>query len=108
LLPDIFRSINNKKNIILRNPNHIRPWQHVLDPLIGYLTLSKKQYENKINNIIPAWNFGPDQKNFKKVIDIVGYINKKINFKNKLKSNEVANTMIHESNFVTASITPYK
>lgn len=95
LLPDIFRSINNKKNIILRNPNHIRPWQHVLDPLMGYLTLSKKQYENKINNNIPAWNFGPDQKNFKRVIDIVRYINKKINFKYKInKKNKFEETSI--------------
>ena len=44
LIPDAIRSFLNKKSIILRNPNFNRPWQHVLEPLKGYLILALKQY----------------------------------------------------------------
>ena len=74
LIPDIVSAINNKKKLKIRNPNHIRPWQHVLDPLMGYLILAEKQYTNKVDNKEHAWNFGPNKSNFKKVIDIVKYI----------------------------------
>ena len=40
IVPDCMRSIKNDSKLILRNPNHIRPWQHVLDPLNGYLLLA--------------------------------------------------------------------
>jgi CDP-glucose 4,6-dehydratase len=79
LVPDILRSINNKKKITVRNPNFIRPWQHILDPLIGYLSLAKKQYENKLNNQT-SWNFGPNKANFKTVIEIIQFIKKLHNF----------------------------
>ena len=78
LVPDIIKAINNNKKLIIRNPNQIRPWQHVLDPLMGYMCLAEKQYKNKIKDSNNCWNFGPDKKSFKKVIDIVNYI-KKIN-----------------------------
>ena len=74
LIPDIVSAINNKKKLKVRNPNHIRPWQHVLDPLMGYLILAEKQYTNKMDNNEHTWNFGPKKNNFKKVIDIVKYI----------------------------------
>ena len=74
LVPDIIRSINNKKKITIRNPNFIRPWQHVLDPLMGYLSLAKKQYENKLSNQFSSWNFGPNKKNFKTVMEIIQFI----------------------------------
>ncbi len=81
LVPDIIRSINNKKKLKIRNPYHIRPWQHVLDPLVGYLILAKKQHLKKINTDIDfAWNFGPQKNNFKKVYDVVKYIQKLENF----------------------------
>ena len=56
-IPDCIRSINSNKTIILRNPNFNRPWQHVLEPLKGYLILAKKQYFNPIL-FSGAWNFG--------------------------------------------------
>ncbi|NJL91962.1 MAG: CDP-glucose 4,6-dehydratase [Coleofasciculaceae cyanobacterium SM2_1_6] len=46
LIPDILRAITNKQTIIIRNPQAIRPWQHVLDPLTGYLLLAEKLYQN--------------------------------------------------------------
>ena len=72
LIPDIIRSIYEKKEKIeIRNPKSIRPWQHVLEPLSGYLTLAKRLYEEKIN-LSGAFNFGPNNESFvtvKKLID---------------------------------------
>jgi len=82
LVPDIIKCINNKKSLKIRNPNHVRPWQHVLDPIVGYLILAKKQYSNKINsNNEFAWNFGPKRGNFKKVYEVVKYVQKLERFK---------------------------
>ena len=82
LVPDIVRAINSKKKLKIRNPNHIRPWQHVLDPLVGYLILAKKQCIKKINNDFEyAWNFGPSKSNFKKVFEVVKEVQKLENFK---------------------------
>jgi CDP-glucose 4,6-dehydratase len=87
LVPDIIKAINNKKKLAIRNPNYIRPWQHVLDPLMGYLILAKKQYKNPINKNDHSWNFGPDNSNFKKVIDVVEYMKEKEQFNYKLTKN---------------------
>ena len=89
LFPDIISVINNKKKLIIRNPNHIRPWQHVLDPLMGYLILAKKQCINKVDNKEHAWNFGPNKSNFKKVIDIVKFIKSSQKFEYFLTKNNI-------------------
>lgn len=57
LIPDIVKALEQKKTALIRNPYSIRPWQHVLEPLYGYLLLAKTLYENK--NVDEAWNFGP-------------------------------------------------
>tara|TARA_B100001057_G_scaffold37026_1_gene33528 strand:- start:1416 stop:2486 length:1071 start_codon:yes stop_codon:yes gene_type:complete len=57
LIPDCIRSLLSNKEIYLRNPNFTRPWQHVLEPLKGYLILAKKQFEIP-NKFSGAWNFG--------------------------------------------------
>lgn len=79
LIPDIIRSLFEKNiPLILRNPKSIRPWQHVLEPLIGYLMLSKELYEGN-KNFVGAWNFAPKEENFitveeivKKCINVIG------------------------------------
>lgn len=58
LVPDIIRSILTDQKIIIRNPNSIRPWQHVLEPLSGYLLLAENLY-NYGEKFASAWNFGP-------------------------------------------------
>ena len=84
IIPDIYKAIKNKNNLVLRNPNYIRPWQHVIDPLMGYLKLAQTQfyYKKELDN---KWNFGPNKKSFKKVIDVVNFIKKKKNLNLKLK-----------------------
>jgi len=103
LVPDIIYAINSKKKINIRNPNHIRPWQHVLDPLMGYLILAKKQYKNKIDNKVHSWNFGPNKSNFKKVIDIVKYIKNLQNFNyNFQKNKKIKETIVLKLNSIKA------
>lgn len=72
LIPDIVNSLNNKKKIVLRNPNFNRPWQHVLDPLYGYLILAAKLYRNPKKYSGP-WNFGTEKNTVTSVIKIVKY-----------------------------------
>ncbi|MFH0884935.1 MAG: CDP-glucose 4,6-dehydratase, partial [Candidatus Micrarchaeota archaeon] len=60
----IMRAVfERKEGIKLRNPSAIRPWQHVLDPLFGYLLLAERLFEGE-TNAAGAWNFAPDKGNF--------------------------------------------
>ncbi|MBV8254358.1 MAG: CDP-glucose 4,6-dehydratase [Chitinophaga sp.] len=58
LLPDIARSLANNNHVIIRNPKAVRPWQHVLEPLVGYLILGAKLDDNGVQ-YGEAFNFGP-------------------------------------------------
>ncbi|WP_181391798.1 CDP-glucose 4,6-dehydratase [Methanospirillum lacunae] len=60
IIPDMFRSIVAKEPIILRNPQAIRPWQHVLEPLYGYLLLASTLLTTREETFCSAFNFGPD------------------------------------------------
>jgi CDP-glucose 4,6-dehydratase len=89
LIPDIYRFAKKNKKIILRNPGSVRPWQHVLEPLSGYLLLAEKLYNNKLNNITQNWNFGPNISNCKSVKYIANYFAKSLNLKIRIaKSNK--------------------
>jgi CDP-glucose 4,6-dehydratase len=59
IVPDIVRSILSGKMVQVRNPGATRPWQHVLDPLSGYLTLAEKLHESRDLAYQAAFNFGP-------------------------------------------------
>lgn len=58
LIPDIIRAVLAGDPVRIRNPHAIRPWQHVLEPLSGYLTLSQRLYEDGASHA-EGWNFGP-------------------------------------------------
>lgn len=70
LIPDCVRSIVSNQAIELRNPNSIRPWQHVLEPLFGYLLLGEKLLEDR-NKYAESFNFGPNETSVVKVCDVV-------------------------------------
>jgi CDP-glucose 4,6-dehydratase len=59
LIPDSIRALLENEPIHIRNPQAIRPWQHVIEPLSGYLILTRRLYEGGYN-YAGAWNFGPD------------------------------------------------
>lgn len=58
LIPDVINAVNNKQSLEIRSPHAVRPWQHVLDCLSGYLLLGQKLLEGK-EEYADAWNFGP-------------------------------------------------
>lgn len=58
LIPDIVRALTQSQSVVLRNPNSVRPWQHVIEPLTGYLLLGKKLTEHP-KQFAQAYNFGP-------------------------------------------------
>ena len=66
LIPDFFRAISNAEKFKIRSPHSIRPWQHVLEPLSGYLTLALKLF-NEGPKYAEAWNFGPEEVDSKNV-----------------------------------------
>jgi len=66
LIPDILRAFEKNQSVIVRNPKAIRPWQHVLEPLSGYLVLAQKLYEDP-TIYSEAWNFGPNDSDVKPV-----------------------------------------
>ena len=78
LVPDCIRALSKGEEIKIRNPNAIRPWQYILEPLSGYLLLALKMSEDRIK-FSGAWNFGPSDYDIltvgeltKKVIDYWG------------------------------------
>jgi CDP-glucose 4,6-dehydratase len=60
LIPDVMRAVFEGNEALIRNPHAIRPWQHVLDPLCGYLTLAEKLCHDP-KRYAESWNFGPDE-----------------------------------------------
>ena len=62
-MPDFIRSLENNSKLIVRNPNHIRPWQFVMEPLYGYILLAERIYKKQINIKQYCWNFAPDEEN---------------------------------------------
>lgn len=69
LVPDCIRALENNKPVIIRNPYAIRPWQHVLESLSGYMLLALKMAEDP-KKYSGAWNFGPDIEDFTTVKDL--------------------------------------
>jgi len=71
LIPDAIKSWESSKDLVIRSPNSIRPWQHVLEPLLGYLILAEDTFSN--SELAGAFNFGPlkkDEATVKEVIEI--------------------------------------
>jgi len=102
IVPDIMRSLIKKTKLIIRSPSAVRPWQHVLEPLHGYLILGNYLMTNKLNNkIVPNWNFGPNINNIKSVKEIANKslklwnVKKKILFRNDKKFKEVNFLMLN-------------
>ncbi|MDF1535698.1 MAG: CDP-glucose 4,6-dehydratase, partial [bacterium] len=71
LVPDCFRAVTAGLPMVLRNPEAVRPWQHVLDCLSGYLWLAVMMWKNG-GEYASAWNFGPEIKDAVSVKDLIG------------------------------------
>lgn len=72
IIPDCIRFLQSNESILVRNPLHTRPWQHVLEPLSGYLTLGAKLLQEPTNaTYCEAFNFGPNVSSNRNVKDLV-------------------------------------
>jgi len=93
IIPDFFRSLELNVNFIIRNPNSTRPWQHVLEPLSGYLWLAAKIFEEG-EKFTGGWNFGPYDNSNHTVMELINSItkalgrNKSITIENEKKYHE--------------------
>lgn len=72
LVPDLVRAAVTGNPLKIRNPNSTRPWQHVLDPLSGYLRLGQALLQD--SRYADSWNFGPDRKSERSVQDVVSLL----------------------------------
>jgi CDP-glucose 4,6-dehydratase len=70
IMPDCIRHLERAEPIVVRNPHAVRPWQHVLEPLSGYLLLAEKMFDNP-GVYEGAWNFGPEDSSFLTVGSLV-------------------------------------
>ena len=66
LIPDILRAFEKEQPVVIRSPNAVRPWQHALEPLSGYLALAQRLYE-KPGDFAEGWNFGSNEEDAKPV-----------------------------------------
>lgn len=104
IIPDFYKSVNGSKKLQVRNPVHVRPWQHVMEPINGYVLLAQKYYKKNISNGV-CWNFGPrlkDSVNVKTLVNILNNISTKkvkliFNNKKKLKLAETEKLMLNSN-----------
>lgn len=73
LIPDILRAFEESKPVVIRNPKATRPWQHVLEPLGGYLVLAQHLFDTG-DEFAEGWNFGPHDQDVKSVESILDYM----------------------------------
>nr|WP_320161292.1 CDP-glucose 4,6-dehydratase [uncultured Methanoregula sp.] len=101
IIPDFMRSLEEKKPIDLRNPKAVRPWQHVLEPLYGYLQLGATMITNG-HSFSGAWNFGPLYRNN---LTVENLIQKFIDQGNQgeMKITDTGE-MFHEAGFISLDI----
>jgi len=98
LIPDIVRALGKGEPVKIRNPKSIRPWQHVLEPLSGYLVLAQQLFENG-DKVSQGFNFGPDDSDAKEVLWIVQQMTAKWGPKATYKIVEDANA-VHEAHYL--------
>ncbi len=97
LITDIMLSVSQDKKVSIRNPKATRPWQHVLEPLSGYLHIGQKLLEEKVE-FADAWNFGPSDEGSICVEEVVKNVKKhwdKIDYEINIDPNQ-----LHEANLL--------
>lgn len=92
ILTDASEAFLKNKKLKIRNPKSTRPWQHVLEPLLGYILLAEKLFGNKKKEYSTSWNFGPSRRTHINVLQFAKIFRSKMSSKSKLiVSNKVDN-----------------
>lgn len=105
IIPDCIRALEAGKPIEIRNPKAVRPWEHVLEPLSGYLLLAKRMYENP-TEFCEGWNFGPEQESVLNVWEVATAMIENYG-SGSLKDVSDTNSL-HEANLLMLDITKAK
>lgn len=102
IVPDCIRALEEGKNIEIRSPKSIRPWEHVLEPLSGYLLLGQKMMENPIK-YCEGWNFGP---NLDAIVNVWEVAEKIVKNYGKGNLKDISNSnALHEAKLLLLDIT---
>ena len=96
--------IFNKK-LVIRSPKATRPWQHVLEPLSGYMKLAEQLFNKKGKKFVGAWNFGPNLKQNLTVLNLAKEGKKIMKSKSKIK---IVKSQLHEASNLAIDITKAK
>ena len=105
IVPDCIRALEEDRTIEIRSPKAIRPWQHVLEPLSGYLLLANKMWEEP-TKYCEGWNFGPRTESITPVWDVATMLTKYYG-KGELKDVSDPNAL-HEANLLMLDISKAK
>lgn len=101
IIPDCIRALEADKPIEIRSPRSVRPWEHVLEPLSGYLLLGEKMYYNP-KDYAQAWNFGPEASSIISVWDIAKLV---VEHYGKGKLKDISNpNELHEAKLLSLDI----
>lgn len=105
LIPDIMRAFMNNIPVNIRNPEAIRPWQHVLEPLSGYILLAEKLYNNR-QQFSGPWNFGPNEEDMQPVSWVINHLSHL--FDNNIVWTKDSSPQPHETNCLKLDYTKSK
>ena len=105
IIPDCIKALEQDKVIDIRSPKAIRPWEHVLEPLSGYMLLAKKQWEHP-TEFCEGWNFGPESESVSTVWEVATELIKNYG-KGELKDSSDPNS-VHEAKLLMLDITKAK
>jgi CDP-glucose 4,6-dehydratase len=101
LIPDIVRAIQSQSKVLIRSPSATRPWQHVFDPLNGYLMVAEDLYFNGSSHN-SSWNFGPYLTDIRTVNELTDLFCKSWGVENIIENDTSAN--VHEANLLSLDI----
>ena len=101
IVPDFFRALEDNKELFIRNPHSTRPWQHVLEPLSGYLWLGAKLFKEG-EKYSGGWNFGPYDNSEQTVYNLIMEIIRMFNI-GSVRINE-ENNILHEAGLLKLDI----
>ena len=105
IIPDCIKALEAGKDIDIRSPKAIRPWQHVLEPLSGYMLLATKMWEEP-TKYCEGWNFGPRAESITPVWDIATDV---IKIYGSGKLNDMSNpNVLHEAKLLMLDISKAK
>lgn len=104
IIPDCIRALEGGKPIKIRSPKAVRPWQHVLEPLSGYLLLAKKMWEEP-TKYCEGWNFGPEQDSISTVWEVASLLVKNFGYGELM---DASSEVLHEAHLLMLDIEKVK